>query len=141
MDKEGDEGRVEDRSGPGDGLRGGAGDDEASRRLRANRALLILAELFSGREVGRPGSGSTPRWEPSGVCSPSTPSLFFCLPPSSEGLSHAPRQKSNICLVDTFCRTPPLAPHQNRAPSEDPRRAHLCLRDHHAGRGDRGVIP
>lgn len=130
VDREGGEGGVEDRSGPGDGLRGGLGgsgmvagavpgdgeppgDDEASRRLRANRALLALAELFwaappAGWGAPRSGPGR-PSWEdlwgPSDGLSPSTPSLF-CSTPPSEGLSHAPTHKNlNMCLADRFCRS------------------------------------
>lgn len=62
--EDGDRGEVSagDGCGPGDGLRGGDGslpgsgdwvcgeweapEDEALRRLRANRALLVLVELF-----------------------------------------------------------------------------------------------
>lgn len=82
LDGEREEGGAGDWRGLGDGLRGGDdslcgimdgavgeseppedADAEASRRLRANRALLVLAELFRVESLGgtgtdRLGSGS-----------------------------------------------------------------------------------
>lgn len=67
LDGEGEEGEVGDWLGPGARLRGGDGslcgggeppevtDAEASRRLRANRALLALAELLWPESLGRSG--------------------------------------------------------------------------------------
>lgn len=69
LDGEGEEGGVGDWLGPGARLRGGDGslrgggeppevaDAEASRRLRANRALLALAELLWPESLAWLGSG------------------------------------------------------------------------------------
>lgn len=80
LGEDGEERGAGDRRAPGDGLRGGDGsprgirgrgrgerepsedaDVDASRRLRANKALLPLAELLGESVTDRPGSGSIDR--------------------------------------------------------------------------------
>lgn len=111
VDPEGEDGRVEERSSPGEGLRGGVGgfrgavlampgdggppgDEEASRCRRANSALRTLAELLWGAGAEWSSSGPPSCVETRDVSCTSSSM-------SSEGLSDTPGRQEFKCLLSS----------------------------------------
>lgn len=149
LDEEGEEGRAaEDRRGLGDGLRGGDGclcgirdgvlgegeslegdDAEASRRLRANRALLVLAELFwaeslEWRGVDRESAGCPPEWDFSLSDEANGLDLFFSSCPKS--LSSA-SSSSCALFLSSVCWSSCSLSGWTEGSSETPRTGRILL--------------